>query len=307
MYPLKTFLVGDNKMQAILSEQVVKPEAKISQYKRDVVAEIVGKIKEYQIIGIVNMENLPAKQLQKLRANLRGKVYITMTKRKLISIALEQASKDKKGIENLEEFLGGMPGIIFTNDNPFRLYNLLQKSKSKAFAKPNQIAPDDIHIQAGPTPFAPGPIIGELASIGIKSGVESGKVAIKQDALVAKKGEQIKPKVAEILIRLGIEPMQIGLNIKAVYEDGVIYNGDVLSVDEVEFSNRLSTAGRNAFNLAVYLSYPTKTTIKYLIYKAFTNAKALGIAQNIYEKELMPSLIGKAEMHARVLKQVVDG
>ncbi|MEK6808698.1 MAG: 50S ribosomal protein L10 [Nanoarchaeota archaeon] len=294
-------------MQAILSEQVVKPEAKISQYKRDVVAEIVGKIKEYQIIGIVNMENLPAKQLQKLRANLRGKVYITMTKRKLISIALEQASKDKKGIENLEEFLGGMPGIIFTNDNPFRLYNLLQKSKSKAFAKPNQIAPDDIHIQAGPTPFAPGPIIGELASIGIKSGVESGKVAIKQDALVAKKGEQIKPKVAEILIRLGIEPMQIGLNIKAVYEDGVIYNGDVLSVDEVEFSNRLSTAGRNAFNLAVYLSYPTKTTIKYLIYKAFTNAKALGIAQNIYEKELMPSLIGKAEMHARVLKQVVDG
>jgi large subunit ribosomal protein L10 len=297
-------LVGDNKMQAILSEQVVKPEAKISQYKRDVVAEIVGKIKEYQIIGIVNMENLPAKQLQKLRANLRGKVYITMTKRKLISIALEQASKDKKGIENLEEFLGGMPGIIFTNDNPFRLYNLLQKSKSKAFAKPNQIAPDDIHIQAGPTPFAPGPIIGELASIGIKSGVESGKVAIKQDALVAKKGEQIKPKVAEILIRLGIEPMQIGLNIKAVYEDGVIYNGDVLSVDEVEFSNRLSTAGRNAFNLAVYLSYPTKTTIKYLIYKAFTNAKALGIAQNIYEKELMPSLIGKAEMYAKALKHI---
>ena len=47
-------------------------------------------------------------------------------------------------------------------------------------------------IPAGPTPFAPGPIIGELGMLKIKAGIEAGKVVIKEDAHVAKKGDVIK-------------------------------------------------------------------------------------------------------------------
>lgn len=278
--------------------------AKVAAYKKDIVSQIVAQISKYQIIGVVNMENLPAKQLQKLRANLRGKVAIIMTKKRLISLALDNGREYRHGIEKLKDFLGGMPGLIFMNDNPFKLYNLLQKSKSKAFAKANQVAPDDITIQAGPTPFAPGPIIGELAAVGIKSGVEAGKVAIKQDVVIVKKGQQIKPKVAEILTRLGIEPMQIGLEIVAVYENGIIYEKDILAIDEAEFNNKLVSAYRGAFALAIYLAYPTKATIKYLLGKAFQDAKLLGINRNIFDKGIIESLLAKADMHAQALKQL---
>lgn len=275
--------------------------AHVAPYKKELVKKIVELIKNYQIVGVVNMENLPAKQLQKLRAQLREKVVILMTKKRLLSIAFDEAAKVKPGIENMKKYLTGMPALIFTNDNPFRLYSLLQKNQSKAFAKGNQIAPDDISVSAGPTPFAPGPIIGELAAVGIKSGVDGGKVAIKQDAVVARKGEPIKPKVAEILARLGIETVKIGLDLMVVFERDTIYGKDVLAIDETEFLNRLVSAHNRAFALAMFISYPTKDTISYLIRKAFADAKALGISQNIACKDIIEYLLAKADMYAKAL------
>src|SRR3989344_6071657 len=209
--------------------------AHVAEYKKEIVSGLVNLMTDYPIIGLVNMENLPAPQLQKMRAQLRGNFYIAMTKRRLMKLAIEQVKSSRKGIEQLENHLGGMPALIFTKENPFRLSRTLQRNKSPAPAKAGQTAPRDIIVPKGATPFAPGPIIGELALAGIKSGVEGGKVAIKEDSLVAKSGEKIKPKVAEILTRLGIQPMEVGLDLVAVYEKGLIYGRDVLSVDEKEY------------------------------------------------------------------------
>lgn len=267
----------------------------VAEYKKEIVKELVSLINDYPIIGVVNMENLPAPQLQSMRAQLRGKFFLTMTKRRLIKLAFEKTKDKKKGIVELEAYLGGMPALIFTKENPFRLSKTLQKNKSPAPAKAGQTAPRDIIVNKGATSFAPGPIIGELAAAGIKAGVEGGKVAIKEDTVVVKAGEKIKPKVAEILTRLGVQPMEVGLDLVAVFENGLIYKRDVLSIDETEYKNRLAIASRWAFNLANYASYPTKETIRLLIGKAYNDSKALGLSQNIFNKEIIDLLLGKAE------------
>ncbi len=267
----------------------------VAEYKKEIVKELVSLINDYPIIGVVNMENLPAPQLQSMRAQLRGKFFLTMTKRRLIKLAFEKTKDKKKGIVELEAYLGGMPALIFTKENPFRLSKTLQKNKSPAPAKAGQTAPRDIMVNKGATSFAPGPIIGELALAGIKSGVEGGKVAIKEDTVVVKAGEKIKLKVAEILTRLGVQPMEVGLDLVAVFENGLIYKRDVLSIDETEYKNRLANASRWAFNLANYASYPTKETIRLLIGKAYNDSKALGLSQNIFDKEIVDLLLGKAE------------
>jgi len=280
--------------------------SKAAPEKKEVVQQITTLGKSYPIIGIVNMENLPAPQLQTMRAQLRGKFVMTMTKRRLIKLAFEAAKAKKKGIETLEAHLGGMPALIFTKENPFKLSKTLQKSKSPAPAKAGQTAPRDIVVSKGATSFAPGPIIGELAMAGIKSGVEGGKVAIKEDVVVVKSGEKIKPKVAEILIRLGIQPMEVGLDLVAVFENGLVYTRDVLSVDESEYKSRLANASRWAFNLATYISYPTKSTINLLIGKAYNDAKAIGIAQNIFDKGIIDFLLGKAQQQMLSLKTAAN-
>ena len=100
--------------------------AHVTDFKKKVVADITKLCKEYPIIGVVNMENLPAPQLQVMRKELRGKVDLFMTKKTLMKIALEKIKKEKKGIEELENYLNGMPALIFTKDNPFKLSKMLR-------------------------------------------------------------------------------------------------------------------------------------------------------------------------------------
>ncbi|KHO52826.1 MAG: Ribosomal protein L10 [archaeon GW2011_AR17] len=202
-----------------------KPKAYVSDAKKQVVKSLAKQIAEYPIIGLVDMENLPAMQLQKMKQSLRGKVVIVMTKKRLIQYALKQSPK---GLGDLATKIRGMPALIFTKENPFKLYKTLSASKSPAPAKQGQIAPRDVIVPAGKTNFAPGPIIGELGQLGIKAGIEDGKVAIKQDKLLVKEGEVFTQKVAETLTRLNILPMEVGLNVVAVFENGTIFDRKVL-------------------------------------------------------------------------------
>ncbi len=279
-----------------------KKETRASEKKKRIVAELEKLLVEYPVIAAINMENMPAPQLQQMRAKLVDRIYLKMAKKRLIRIALNNVKNKKKNIEKLAEYLRGMPALIFTKENPFSLFKLLKKNKTNAPAKPNQLAPTDIKVQKGPTGFAPGPIIGELAQIGIKAGVENGKVVIKEDSIVVKEGEKISAKLAEILTRLGIEPMEIGLNINAIYENETIYTKDILDIDEDKFRKDLEDAARFAYYLAIDIAYPTKGTIERLIIDAFNNAKLLGISQKIIDDEVINELLCEAEKSALSIK-----
>ena len=276
--------------------------AHVSDFKKKTVNDIVKLSKEYPIVGVINMENLPAPQLQSMRAELRGKVELFMTKKTLMKVALEKIKNDRKGIEALEDHFYGMPALIFTKDSPFKLSRILRKSKTPAPAKAGQIAPNDIIVPKGPTPFAPGPVISELSSAGLKVGVESGKVAVKEDTVVARKGEKITGKVAEVLTRLGIKPMEVGLGLMAAYENGIIYGKEILDVDEQQYIRNVSLAALQGFNLAFNIAYITKGNVKFMIGKAFNDAKALGLSQNIIDKGIIDMLLAKAERSMLSLK-----
>lgn len=283
------------------------PKAVVADWKKKAVNDYAKLITSNPIIGVINVESLPAAQLQKMRKQLAGKVVITIGKKRLFKLAIEKAAKEKPGVEKLAEYMkNAMPGLLFTSDNPFSLYKTLQKSKSSAPAKPGQAAPKDIVIPAGPTPFAPGPIIGELGAIGLKTGVEDGKVAIKEDSTVAKEGDIIKPELASVMLRLGIEPMEIGLNLLAAYENGTIFDKKILAVDEQEYIDNLGTASRWAFNLAMFAGIPTKQTVEPMITKAFTNSKAVALESGFMADAVAEEMLAKAERQMMSVSSQVD-
>lgn len=268
--------------------------AHVARWKKETVKQFVSLLADYPIVGIVNMENLPTSQLQVMREQLRETVVMKMTKKRLLKIAMEESKDKVKGIEQLEEFLRGMPALLLTKENPFKLYKTLKKKKTSAPAKAGQIAPKDIVVQQGPTGFAPGPIIGELGSLGIKAGIEGGKVAIKEDAVVLKEGEVFSDKLAGVLSRLGVEPMEIGLDLVAVLEDGTVFKRNILDVDEDEYINNITTLARQSFNLAMEIAYPSADTCVPLIQRAFTNAKNLAMESNILNKDTVNDILAKS-------------
>jgi len=279
-----------------------KPPAFVSEKKKKEVKELQDLMLQYPIIGIVNLENLPAPQLQKIRQQLRGTVVIRMSKGRLIKVAMDNLKGKIKGIEQLEKEIKGMPALILTKENPFKLYKTLEKSKSSAPAKPGQKAPKDIVIQAGPTSFAPGPLISELGSIGIKTGIEDGKVVVKEDSLIVKEGEEIKPKVADVLAKLGIEPMEVGLNVVAVLENGTIFTSKVLAIDERKYLDKIRTAAADSLALTISIGYPTEENVKLLLAKAENEVCALADSIDYPTPQKVKKQLAQAEMEEKALE-----
>src|SRR3989344_4662988 len=262
----------------------IKPH--VSIWKKDEVKDIVKLFNEYPVAGIIDMQNLPALQFMKIRKQLKDKMYTKVTKRRLIIKAIDQL-KDKKNIVNLKQYLGGMPSLIFTKEDPFILQKQISKNKSNVAAKPGQIAPDDIKIDAGPTPFTPGPVIGELGKLGLKTEVKEGKIHLKEAKVLVKAGAAISPAVADLLTKLGIEPMTIGLNLVAAYENktGEILDKKVLSVDEKEYVDNLKQIALWAINLAAFIEYPDAEILKMVIKKAYLSGMSVAEKAKLEIKE----------------------
>jgi len=271
-------------------------KAHISPAKKERVKEIEKLLAEYPVIAAIDITNLPAQQFQTMRATLRKKnCIIRVDKGRLVKKAIDAIKDKKQDIDKLSPYIKGMPALLFTKEDPFKIYSIIQKSKSKAPAKGGQIAPYDILVPAGPTNFAPGPIIGELGAFKIKAGIDKGKVVIKEDSIAVKEGEVISPKLAGVLARLEIKPMDIGLNITGVYQDGMIYTKEILSIDEDQIRDMITQAQQYSFNLAIEAKIFTKDTTEMLLTKAHSEARALAIAQDILTSETVEILLAKAQ------------
>lgn len=274
--------------------EAVQYNAKISP-RNKANADLIRKYaKENSIIGVVDVEGLPAPQFQRIRATLKKTATVLIVKKNIIELVLDELEKSHSGITGLIEKMSGVVGLVFTNDNPFTLYKFVKKNKSSAPAKAGQTAPNDIVVPAGPTSFAPGPIIGELGALKIKAGINAGKVEIKEDAVVAKEGDIVSPALAGILSRLGIEPMEVGLNIKAVYEGGTLYTRDVLDVDDDAILNDLKSEATRCFKLALGLNYPTPETVPLMLGEAARDSLALGVGIEYPAAETIKRLLSKA-------------
>ena len=75
-----------------------------------------------------------------IRRNLRGKAELIMTRNTLIEHAFGEIGGS---ITDLSSHLSGHSALIFTNENPFKLYSMLEKTKTKMAARPGETAPED--------------------------------------------------------------------------------------------------------------------------------------------------------------------
>ncbi|MCK5637008.1 MAG: 50S ribosomal protein L10, partial [Thermoplasmatales archaeon] len=257
-----------------------------------------------KVVGIVEIGGIPAPQMQKMRKGLHGTASIRSAKNNLIFRALDDAEKQIKGISELKELITGQTAIIATDMNPFKLAAQIKRTRTMAPAKGGETATYDISVKAGDTPFKPGPVVGELQRVGIPATIQEGKVVIKNDKVIVPEGEKITSEVAQMLTRLEIFPVEIGMNLHAVFEDGSIFKPDVLDVDVDEMIGRMKQASTNAFNLAIEAGWYNELTIRPLLMKAHNNAFILAIEKGILTKDTVQNLISKAHANMLALKNI---
>ncbi|MEM5794373.1 MAG: 50S ribosomal protein L10 [Candidatus Aenigmatarchaeota archaeon] len=234
--------------------------------------ELKEMIRKYRILGLIDIFKLPSKQFQEIRKEIRGRGIIKVLKKSLLLNALKDLNL--QNFEELEKIIPNQPAILLSNEEAFKIYSLISKLSFPTFAKEGDIASEDIKISAGPTSLLPGPAISELSKAGIPVGVEEGKIVVKKDVVVAKKGSVISKDLANVLRKLKVQPIRIGLNLVSIYEKGKIYNKEILELVNV-YPKKLKEAFEQALNLSININYPTKENIQYLLIKAYQNALAL--------------------------------
>ncbi|MHA1771305.1 MAG: 50S ribosomal protein L10 [Candidatus Thorarchaeota archaeon] len=278
-------------------------ERHVPQWKIEEVQNLIDSIKKSKMIGLVNVEGVGAKQLDSIRKSLRGSATIRMARNTLMIRALKEAKI--KGLDELVNHVRGPVAFIFSNQDPFILGKFLSENKTSAPAKGGQVSPKDIIIPAMNTGVAPGPFISELAALKIPSRVKGGMIHVTEETVAVKAGEVISNAMAQMLARLGIEPMELQLKLVAAYTEGSVLTGESLDVDLEKLFQQVIMGHQYAVNLSINSGYPTTETIPLIIAKADMEARTLALNIGFFEPDLLVQFLSKANAEALALSSVL--
>jgi len=272
----------------------------VATWKTDLVDELAQKVKSHKVVGIVGIENVPSKQMSSIRKKISSDVELIVSRKSIIKRALGKAK-----VKGMDGYVDGIVGLIFTDLNPFQLEKLLFDNRTKAPAKAGAIAPFDLVVPEGDTGLPAGPVIGDLQGAGIKARIQGGTITVTEDSTVVKSGEPVPSKVAPVLARLGIEPIDIMLKLHAAFEDGTVFEHDVLHIDPQETMAKLTGAYQKALNMSFNARVFTKPVMELLLCDAAANARNLMINAEIVNGETIGIFLAKADAHAKALKAVL--
>ena len=277
--------------------------SQVSADKMAIVDSTVKLLDEYKLIGAADLTKVGSGMLQDLRKQLRGQVTIKGIKNTLMRISME-----KVGLQGTEAFLAEIKGqniYIFSNGNPFSLAMTLHKNKVRVFAKAGDIALESLVVPAGNTGLSPGPIISKFGGLSIRTRIEAGNIWVVSDTVVAKAGDEISADLADLLTRLGVRAAEMGLEIKAVYEDGFVIPKEDLILDIDVYSERLTRALSEAYQVALNAAYVTPVTIMPLISLAAQNVRKLALESAWLTPETVGELVARANAQAVTLAKAV--
>ena len=260
-------------------------QPKVASWKRDRVGELAAILTSDGVLGIVDIGGVPAKNMLSMRDDLRDGLSITMAKKTLMRLAWEKTGRP---MEDLESLLEGavQPAIVHTNSmNAFQLYSELEKTKQGRAAKEGEVAPMDIVVEAGPTEFGPGPIVGTT---------------------VVNKGDPISADLGIMLSKLDINPIEIGIILTGAIEDGFLFEADSLDLDTDGFRTDIITATSGAFNLACNIRWFSSQTMPTLLAKASGEATSVAVEAGITNDVTIPLFISRANARALALAGQLD-
>jgi len=266
----------------------------VSERKRKWFEKINKILKSYNTILLFDISKFPARQLHIIRNKLKSKeIYSIITKKRLLELAIKENPNIRLNLENIKQF-----GLIYSNKNIFDILREIRKIKINRKAKVGEIATADIEIPAGNTGIQTGPAISIFKQFKIQTMIKDGKIAVKEPKIVCHKGDTISADLVSLLNMLNIQPIEISLSIDNGFSEGIFYSSEILNLNEDYFKKNISEIYEKIFKLTVTIGYPTEHNISYLVQKASSNAKNLGIKLGIGGKELTKEMLKIAHYNA---------
>ena len=255
--------------------------------------------KKYNVTALIRLEKVRASQLLPLRKKLLGEVEIVSIKDKVAQRSLEKL--DIPGIEKLKEKLTGQCLFMFTNMSPFKLNVLLGKNKVLLTARGGDIASIDVVVPPKNTGIAPGPMLTEFKENKIPTKIDQGTIWILKEKTPVKKGEPISAKLAALLGKLDIKPIEAKIILNSALSEGILFAEEELVVDVEKFKEKIIQAVQEAKSLSIEIAYITPDNAQQLISKAAQSARSLSIESGFLTDDTNQEILQKAHTQAQTI------
>ena len=276
---------------------MIKNRTKFPQKKTQMYQQMQELPKKYSVTALVRMEKVRASQLLPLRKKLLGEVEIVSIKDKIAQKAFEKL--DVPGAEKMKEMLTGQCVFMFTNMSPFKLNVLLGKNKVLLVARGGDTASIDVVVPPKNTGIAPGPMLTEFKENKIPTKIDQGTIWILKETTPVKKGEVISTKLAALLGKLDIKPIEARIVLNSALSESILFSEEDLVVDVDAFRDKIAQANQNALALSTEIAYVTEDNIAQILAKASQAGISLSVEAAYVTDETKEQILQKAHSQAK--------
>ena len=276
---------------------MIKNRTKFPQKKAQMYQQMLELPKKYSVTALVRMEKVRASQLLPLRKKLLGEVEIISIKDKIARKAFEKL--DIPGAEKMREKLTGQCVFMFTNMSPFKLNVLLGKNKVLLVARGGDTASIDVVVPPKHTGIAPGPMLTEFKENKIPTKIDQGTIWILKETTPVKKGEVISTKLAALLGKLDIKPIEARIVLNSALSESILFSEEELIVDVDAFRDKIAQANQNALALSTEIAYVTEDNIAQILAKASQAGISLSVEAAYVTDETKEQILQKANSQAK--------
>jgi large subunit ribosomal protein L10 len=277
------------------------PEKKVKLYD-----DLQDLARSYNVIALSKMTKVRSAQLMSIRKKFRNDIKILTIKNKVAQRSFEKIFDDVKGLEFLNHELEGQCALMFTNISPFKLNLTFDKNKIFLPAKGGDIAPNELVIPAGNTGINPGPVLSEFKESKVPTKIDQGTIWVSKDTVVAKPGDVISQKLAALLSKLNIKPIEAGIAVNFAISEGLEFKEKDLKIVIEEYVQDLVRSYQEALALSVEAAYFSKETIPLILAKAKQHALSLSSESGYISPDTVELVISRANSIATILSQQLD-
>ncbi len=258
----------------------------------------------YDVIALSKMSKVRATQLMTIRKKFRNEIKIKVIKNRVAQRAFEKLN-NPPGLDYLSKELEGQCALLFTNISPFKLNLIFDKNKVFLPAKGGDIATKDIIIPAGNTGISPGPVLSEFKEANVSTKIDQGTIWVGKDTVVVRSGSIIAQKLASLMSKLNIKPIEAGISISLAIAEGLVLKENDLKINLAEYREELARSFHEAVSLAIETSYSTVETITHLLVRAYQNATALATDSGYLSPDSVQFVLVRANANGQIIANQV--
>ena len=249
-------------------------------------ARLENLLKTLPKVLLISADNVGSQQMHVVRAELRKdgqKAEVLMGKNTMIKFVIRRAAQENAAFNKLADAIRLNIGLVFTDSDPKKIREILEKNKVVAAAK--SVAPTDVFLEAGPTGMEPAQT-GFFQALGIATKITKGSIEVIKQVQLAKAGERVGPSEAALMTKMSMKPFLYGLKVTHVFDGEGMVDPAVLDIDNEDIRACFKQAMGNVAAVGLKIGYPVAPAVPHMFVNAFRNLVALTLETSIDFKQV---------------------